>query len=372
MIAERSDRQKISPSAPPDPVERSYAIIGNVNFFIVSYYVKETGGQMIIETSRLILREMTTEDLPALRAILQDDEVMYAYGGAFREEEVLAWLKKMQTSYRENGYGLWAVVLKETGRMIGQCGLTNQTPLEETVLEVGYLFAKEFWHRGFAAEAATAVKDYSFSSLHADELFAIIRCTNLASRAVAKRLGMFCTKHFIKHYRGVDMPHFLYRVRRDEPLEISYLADRPEYIGCCASWAYGLWGSQSDGSLDRTLKKFSESVGRDHTPMSLIAIDDSRPAGMISLWNSDHGMTDVGPFIAAFYIHPFHRGRDISMALIDRLIDETIRLGFKELYLATEEAEELYRKFDFRSIRKFQSPYGEAVLMQKSLNQSAM
>ena len=132
---------------------------------------------------------MTTEDLPALRAILQDDEVMYAYGGAFREEEVLAWLKKMQTSYRENGYGLWAVVLKETGRMIGQCGLTNQTPLEKTVLEVGYLFAKEFWHRGFAAEAAT-VKDYSFRAFMPMS-FAIIRCTNLAPRAVAKRLGMF-------------------------------------------------------------------------------------------------------------------------------------------------------------------------------------
>ena len=101
--------------------------------------------------------------------------------------------------------------------------------------------------------------------------------------------------------------------------------------------------------------------------MSLIAIDDSRPAGMISLWNSDHGMTDVGPFIAALYIHPFHRGRDISMALIDRLIDETIRLGFKELYLATEEADMLYRKFDFIPVKTFASSYGEAVLMRKDL-----
>lgn len=324
---------------------------------------------MRIETGRLLLREMTRDDLPGLRILLQDEGVMYAYNGAFQDDEVISWFDKMQTSYRQNGYGLWAVILKETGRMIGQCGLTDQTPFEKPVLEIGYLFQKEYWHRGYATESAAAVRDYAFSSLQADELFSIIRCTNLPSRAVAKRLGMFCTKYFVKHYRGVNMPHFLYRVRKDEKLEIALLADRPEFIPACASWAFGQWGSQAEGSLNSSLEKFTGSAGHE-IPLSLIAVHDFKPAGMVSLWKSDHGISDIGPWLASLYVHPFHRGKDISMALIDRLIDEAMRLGHKELFLATEDAEPLYRKFDFEAVRTFASPYGEAVLMRKSLERN--
>ena len=92
---------------------------------------------MILETERLILREMTQEDLPALKEILQDEETMYAYNGAFDEEETRAWLNRQLTRYAQDGFGLWAVVLRETGRMIGQCGLTMQPWRGNSVLEVG-------------------------------------------------------------------------------------------------------------------------------------------------------------------------------------------------------------------------------------------
>ena len=322
---------------------------------------------MILETERLFMREMTPDDLPTLRAILTDGEVMYAYNGAFPDEEVGSWLDRMIDSYRQNGYGLWAVILKETGQMIGQCGLTDQSPLGKSLLEVGYLFLKEYWHRGYAAEAATACKEYAFSMLGADELFAIIRCTNRASIAVAKRLGMACTEYFVKHYRGIDMPHFLYRIRRDEKLEIGYLADYPEHIPACASWIYGQWGSQSGGTYEGALRKFTDGANKEGTPISFIAIYDKKPAGTISLWATDASIVDLTPWMAAVYVHPFHRGHKISMALIDRLIDEARRLGYKEIYLSTETAQGLYRKFGWEEFKTHDSPYGKASLMRKDL-----
>lgn len=169
---------------------------------------------MILETERLYLREMTESDLPALRRILQDPLVMYAYEHAFSESEVRDWLDKQKRRYAEDGFGLWAVILKATCEMIGQCGLTLQNYNEDQVLEVGYLFQKAYWHKGYATEAAMACKEYAFTKLGAEEVFSIIRDTNIASQNVARRNGMTETGRFIKHYQGMDMPHVVFSVKR--------------------------------------------------------------------------------------------------------------------------------------------------------------
>ncbi|QIM18591.1 GNAT family N-acetyltransferase [Leucobacter coleopterorum] len=169
---------------------------------------------MPVETPRLILREMTQHDRPQLSAILQDEETMAAYEGAFDDTMVDVWLERMLTRYQEDGFGLWAVVLRETGEMIGQCGLTRQHIMNEDVIEVGYLFNRSFWHQGFAIEAASACRDYAFESLTIDRLYAQIRDTNIASMNVAIRLGMTVRGRFVKHYRGVDMPHLAFALDR--------------------------------------------------------------------------------------------------------------------------------------------------------------
>ncbi|WP_343208594.1 GNAT family N-acetyltransferase [Anaerolentibacter hominis] len=171
---------------------------------------------MILETKRLCLREMTDDDYPALCRMLQDKEVMYAYEHAFSDEEAWNWLHRQQERYRRDGFGLWAVLLKATGEMIGQCGLTLQPCWDTQVLEVGYLFQKAFWHQGYAAEAAIACRDYAFKHYDVDEVCSIIRDTNLASQNVAKRNGMSLKGTFVKHYYGVDMPHHVYSVRRED------------------------------------------------------------------------------------------------------------------------------------------------------------
>ena len=165
---------------------------------------------MILETERLLLREMKQDDLPALQGILQDEETMYAYNGAFDEAETQAWLDRQLSRYAQYGFGLWAVVLKESGGMIGQCGLTMQPWRGDEVLEVGYLFNRAFWHHGYATEAARGCMEYAFDLLGAREVCSIIRETNLPSRRVAERNGMTVRDTWVKHYRGVDMPHVRY------------------------------------------------------------------------------------------------------------------------------------------------------------------
>ncbi|MCI8573952.1 MAG: GNAT family N-acetyltransferase [Oscillibacter sp.] len=169
---------------------------------------------MILETERLYLREMDPADFPALCEILQDEDTMYAYEGAFNDSEAREWLERQISRYQKWNFGLWAVVLKETGKMIGQCGLTMQPWKETEVLEIGYLFNRAYWHKGYAAEAAEGCKKYAFEVLQADEVCSIIRDTNMASQKVAVRCGMTKTDSWTKHYRGVDMPHDRYVIRR--------------------------------------------------------------------------------------------------------------------------------------------------------------
>ena len=168
----------------------------------------------MIETTTecLSFRELTQADLPALKLILQDEVTMFAYEHAFSDEEAQAWLDKQLGNYAQFGYGLWAVISKESGELIGQCGLTPQQVRDQTVLEIGYLFRRDCWHQGHATEAARAVKQYAFDQLKASGVYSIIRDNNLASMNVAIRNGMQVLDRIEKHYYGMTMPHYVFGV----------------------------------------------------------------------------------------------------------------------------------------------------------------
>lgn len=170
---------------------------------------------VIIETERLQLLEMTPDDIDALSAIIQDEAVMYAYNGAFDDDETAAWMQKQLQRYKDWNFGLWAVYLKQTGKMIGQCGITMQEYRTGLVPEIGYLFARNYWHKGYATEAAKACREYGFNTLHFDTIYSIIRDTNIPSQKVAIRNGMRHIDTIVKHFRGTDMPHLVYCVDRE-------------------------------------------------------------------------------------------------------------------------------------------------------------
>ena len=172
--------------------------------------------KIILKTPRLTLREITQADFDALCRILQDQDVMYAYEHAFSDAEVRDWLDRQRRRYADDGFGLWAAVCNATGEMIGQCGLTMQDWDGKRVPEIGYLFCKAFWHQGYATEAARACRQYAFETLHMDAVFSIIRENNDASKRVAQRNGMQKCGSFVKHYYGMDMPHDVYCVRKED------------------------------------------------------------------------------------------------------------------------------------------------------------
>ncbi|MHC5251569.1 GNAT family N-acetyltransferase [Listeria kieliensis] len=165
---------------------------------------------MILETERLYANEMTQADLPALASMLQDPEVMYAYEHDFSDADVRSWLENNLRRYRELGFGLWGIYLKENDQFIGNAGITYQEVENEMVLELGYLLKKIYWHKGYAREITAAIVQYAQDKLHAPEIHATIKTTNAASIRVAENNQMERTKAYIKFYYGIEMPHYLY------------------------------------------------------------------------------------------------------------------------------------------------------------------
>ena len=150
----------------------------------------------MIETERLYLREMTVGDFPAMYAVLGDSDIMRHYPYIFDESRVRGWIDKNRERYRVLGFGLWAVVLEETGEMIGDCGLTMQNINGTIKPEIGYHIAKVHQRRGYATEAARAVRDWAFRSTPFRVLYSYMKKENAASAATARANGMSLVEEF--------------------------------------------------------------------------------------------------------------------------------------------------------------------------------
>ncbi len=166
------------------------------------------------ETERLLIRELVDDDLPGLCRVLQDTEVTYAYERIFSDNEIRSWLKRQFQCYRTDGFGMWAVVLKETGKMIGHAGISMQVYGDEALPEIGYMFEKSFWHQGFATEAVIACRDYAFAVLGMSTVYSVIRADNTPSREVARRNGMKITGTAFRSVMGRMVTHYIYSVKK--------------------------------------------------------------------------------------------------------------------------------------------------------------
>ena len=143
----------------------------------------------MIETKRLLLREMTEEDVEALYRVLGDRDIMRHYPYAFDEARVRAWIASNLERYRVFGFGLWAVCLKETGEMIGDCGLTMQRINGTIRPEIGYHIRGDQQRKGYAAEAASAVRDWAFANTPFRVLYSYMKEANLPSAKTAMAYG---------------------------------------------------------------------------------------------------------------------------------------------------------------------------------------
>ncbi|MEM6448317.1 MAG: GNAT family N-acetyltransferase [Cyanobacteria bacterium P01_D01_bin.123] len=153
-----------------------------------------TASEWILETPRLKFRPLRAKDLTDLAAIFADPAVMQYVGGPRSQSDTRRYLNSYIEHYETWGYGLWATIAKDSGTLIGRCGLVNQTIDGQPELEVGYLLAKTYWGRGLATEAAIAIRDYGLTA-SVRALISIIHVDNRASQRVARNMGMTCERH---------------------------------------------------------------------------------------------------------------------------------------------------------------------------------
>ena len=151
---------------------------------------------MTIETDRLLLREYTPDDFDALYEILSDPETMQHYPAPYDEARTRRWIEWNLENYAQYGFGLWAVVLKETGEFIGDCGITIQNIDGEMLPEIGYHIHKKYWRKGFAKEAARAVRDWVFRNTDYDTVYSYMKYTNVGSWSTAIANGMKKVKEY--------------------------------------------------------------------------------------------------------------------------------------------------------------------------------
>jgi ribosomal-protein-alanine N-acetyltransferase len=166
----------------------------------------------ILETGRLRLRPLVMDDLDVLAELYADPDVRRYFPDKTRTydetREELEWI--INEYYGKYGYGLWATILKQTGELIGRCGLIPWRLDGRLEVEVAYLLGKHHWGRGLATEAALVIRDYAFHSLGLERLICLIEPENAASMRVASKIGM----HFERLLDPVNDPALVYAMSR--------------------------------------------------------------------------------------------------------------------------------------------------------------
>lgn len=145
----------------------------------------------ILETERLQLRHFSPEDVQFILELLNEPSFIRNIGdrGVRTLEDARAYIRDVPVaSYAKNGFGLYLVQLKETNEPIGMCGLIKRPGLED--VDIGYAFLPRFWSKGYALEAARAVKTYAKDVVGLKRLVAITDPANEGSVRVLEKLGL--------------------------------------------------------------------------------------------------------------------------------------------------------------------------------------
>lgn len=173
-----------------------------------------------LETERLIIRDLTEQDLDGMFAMDSDPEVHKYLGNKpiKHKDEVLKYIKDVNTQYVERGIGRWALESKETGEFIGWCGLrlyTDYTFNNHTNFhDIGYRLRREFWGKGYATEASKACLKYAWNVMKLDTVYGITEIKNEASHKVLLKIGLNYIEDFF--YEPENMMLRWYKISKPE------------------------------------------------------------------------------------------------------------------------------------------------------------
>lgn len=178
-----------------------------------------------LETDRLVMRSWRDEDLAPFHAVCSDPAVMATLGPLMSRDEVAALIARMRGIEAEHGHCFWALTLRESGQLIGWCGVIRGTtgPVQGKG-EFGWRIAHSAWGHGYVTEAARAAIEWFLTNRDDDAVWAITAVDNRRSRAVMERLGM-------QHCRELDFDHP--RLASDDPLSrhVTYSLPRTAWSG---------------------------------------------------------------------------------------------------------------------------------------------
>jgi RimJ/RimL family protein N-acetyltransferase len=164
---------------------------------------------IVLETERLILRQLTTEDAEFMLDLLNEPSFIKNIGdrGVRTATDARSYiLNGPVTSYIKNGFGLYLVKLKETNESIGMCGLIKRDTLED--VDIGYAFLPRFWSKGYAVESARAVKEYAKNVIGLNRIVAITDPENEGSIRVLQKIGLKFEKMIKLSEDDIDLKLF--------------------------------------------------------------------------------------------------------------------------------------------------------------------
>jgi RimJ/RimL family protein N-acetyltransferase len=170
-------------------------------------------GMPTLATERLVLRPLRLADLDAFAAILGDPETMAYYPHPYTRAETQRWIERDLAAYEQAGLGHLAVMLREGGEFVGDCGPIVLRVAEVDEVELGWHIRRDLWHRGYATEAACAARDWAFGQRQLTRLISLVRPENRASCRVAEKIGMHLERAV--DYKGLG--HVIYAMSADEP-----------------------------------------------------------------------------------------------------------------------------------------------------------
>jgi ribosomal-protein-alanine N-acetyltransferase len=155
----------------------------------------------ILETDRLLIREIVEDDAPFINALLNSPGFLKYIGdrGVRSDNDARTFIhERLRKSYEVNGYGLYAVLLKTDSTLVGMCGFVRRDTLPGP--DLGFAFLPEFEGKGFGTESSLVLLDFGRDELNFDDLYAITTLDNAASIKLLEKLGF-------RFDKTMDMPN---------------------------------------------------------------------------------------------------------------------------------------------------------------------
>ena len=311
----------------------------------------------LMQTERLILREIKEKDEEVIYQIFSNEKVTQYYGmNPFTtREQATNIITHFQTIFHNKRGIRWAMERVEDQTVIGTIGFNNWSTIHHRA-EIGYELLPEFWGKGYATEGIKQVVNYGFSDMNLTRIGAIVFTENKASQYILEKLGFqkegILKSYMYQHEKANDC--ISYSLIKEKPLniEIHHLKDRPQHTNVVAKMIYEEFVVKTKSTMTLPeVRDFFSKTTKETFPKTFVAILDEKCIGTVSIFASDYEKRpQYTPWLASLFVDEKYRGYGIAQQLIKTVLQS----GYKEIYLKTESAGAYYQKRGWTLLEKLE------------------